>query len=106
MSRRGFTLVELFLTIFIGSVVLALALPMFRPSGALSDASVSVALSRIETAKNTLATRQRIAPGVPISLRTLQQNGLLPTLPSAPTGCTYAPGALGQPPSVVLISTK
>ncbi len=102
MSRRGFTLVELFLTIFIGSVVLAVALPMFRPSGALADASVSLALSRIETAKSTLATRQRVAPGAPISLRTLQQNGLLDALPQAPTGCTYEPGPLGQPASVVL----
>jgi prepilin-type N-terminal cleavage/methylation domain-containing protein len=102
MSRRGFTLVELFLTIFIGSVVLALALPMFRPSGVLADQGVSVALHRIEVAKNTLATRQKIAPGTPISLDTLRANGLLEALPPAPTGCTYAPGPLGQPASVVL----
>jgi prepilin-type N-terminal cleavage/methylation domain-containing protein len=102
MSRRGFTLVELFLTIFIGSVVLALALPMFRPTGALSDPGVSMALSRIEAAKQTLSQRQKLAPGASISLRTLQRNGLLEALPPAPTGCAYEPGALGQPASVVL----
>jgi Tfp pilus assembly protein FimT len=103
MTRRAYTIVELFLTIFLGSVLLAIALPLFRPVTTLAPQSVSVGLARLETAKWTLARQRGLAPGMPVTLDALEKSGLLATVPPAPEGCFYIPGNVGAPASIALV---
>jgi type II secretory pathway pseudopilin PulG len=100
MTRRAYTLVELFLAIFLGSVLLAVALPLFRP--AASPQNVAQGLAQVEQAKRQLAERGRLTPGTVITLEVLTRSGLLNTVPPAPTGCVYIPGKVGEPAYIAL----
>jgi Tfp pilus assembly protein FimT len=102
MTRRAFTIVELFLAIFLGSVLLAIALPLFRSDAVLSAQSVAQSLQRVEAAKRLLAQRQKLAPGTPVTLDELHRQGLLSHLPPAPDGCVYVPGPVGVAATLAL----
>ena len=102
MTRRAYTLVELFLAIFLGSVLLAIALPLFRPVTEFAPRTVATGLSRLELAKQELAQRRSLAPGTPITLQALKASGLFATIPPAPEGCVYIPGKVGEPASIAL----
>ena len=99
MPRRAYTLVELFLVIFLGSIALAVALPFFRPGDV---PSLAEGLKRLEAAKRTFASRNSLAPGVPVTLDALRAAGSLPTLPPPPDGLAFDPGSVGRPASLRL----
>ncbi len=102
MTRRAYTLVELFLAIFLGSVLVAIALPFFRPTTDLTPRPVAAGLSSLERAKRELALRRSLPSGTVITLEVLKQSGLLATIPPAPEGCVYVPGKVGGPASIAL----
>jgi len=102
MTRRAYTIVELFLAIFLGSILVAIALPFFRPTTDFAPRSVAVGLGGVERAKREFASRRSLPSGTEITLTALKQSGLLDTIPPAPAGCVYVPGKVGEPASISL----
>jgi competence protein ComGC len=97
MPRRAYTLVELFLVIFVGSILLAIALPFFRPESVSVAQSVSENFGRLEKAKTVYAEKHALAPGASVTLADLRRDGVLTLTPLAPEGCEFALGTVGEP---------
>lgn len=97
MSRRAYTLVELFLAIFVGSILLAVALPFFRPESVSVAQSLSENLDRLEKAKGVYVQRHALSSGVSVTLADLRRDGFLIVTPLAPEGCEFALGTIGEP---------
>lgn len=102
MTRRAYTLVELFLAIFLGSILVAIALPFFRSATELSPRTIAVGLSSLERAKREFASQRSLPAGSVITLTALKKSGLLATIPPPPEGCVYVPGKVGEPASIAL----
>ena len=97
MPRRAYTLVELFLVIFVGSILLAVALPFFRPDSVSVAQSLSDNLGRLEKAKTVYIERHALAFGASVTLSDLRRDGVLNVTPLAPEGCEFALGTVGEP---------
>ena len=97
MSRRAYTLVELFLVIFLGSILLAIALPFFRSESVSVAHTPSESLQRLEKAKSAYAQKRALAPGAVVTMAALRQAGFLSVTPLAPEGCEFALGTVGEP---------
>ena len=89
MPRRAFTLIELFLAIFVGSILLAIALPFFQPH---TSPGLTETLRRLENAKRTYAEQNALPAGSPVPLSVL-----ILSLPAPPDGCEFDPGRVGEP---------
>ena len=97
MPRRAYTLVELFLVIFVGSILLAVALPFFRPDSVSVAQSLSDSLNRLERAKTVYVGRHALASGASVTVSDLRRDGVLSVTPLAPEGCEFALGTVGEP---------
>ena len=97
MPRRAYTLIELFLVIFVGSLILAVALPFFRPDAVTAAQSVSDSLHRLEVAKHAYAERHSLAAGTPVTLSELRRDGVLSVTPLAPEGTEFSVEPVGEP---------
>ncbi|MCX7992784.1 MAG: prepilin-type N-terminal cleavage/methylation domain-containing protein [Fimbriimonadales bacterium] len=100
-KRRGFTLVEIMVVVFIIAVLVTLALPSWMNARARAQTRTCVAnLRRIHQAKETYALTTRSPNGTAISM-----NDLVPTYlqaePFCPAGggAAYSVNAIGTPPT-------
>lgn len=99
--KRGFTLVEIMVVLFILGLLIAVAVPSWMNARTRAQArTCSANLRQIATAKEAYAMANRVAQGSPVSMNDIVPE-FLQEEPFCPAGAgqPYTVGNLGDPPT-------
>jgi prepilin-type N-terminal cleavage/methylation domain-containing protein len=98
--RRGFTLIEILITISIMAILLAIAVPNWIQSRTRTNARACMKqLQMIRSAKENYAMTRNLGASAAITMADLVSDGWLRPGMTCPNGYTYTVGAMNEDPT-------